>query len=60
MKVYSLVTSFVVGIAAGAQPVAGYNYGLKAYDRVRQLYKTIMPTRLLLGSLPLLSLRYSQ
>ena len=49
MKVYSLVTSFVVGIAAGAQPVVGYNYGLKAYDRVRQLYKTIMAYEIAVG-----------
>lgn len=49
MKVYSLVTSFVVGIAAGAQPVVGYNYGLKAYDRVRQLYKTIMACEIAVG-----------
>lgn len=49
MKVYSLVISFVVGIAAGAQPVVGYNYGLKAYDRVRQLYKTIMAYEIAVG-----------
>ena len=27
MKVFQIVISVVVGIAAGAQPIVGYNYG---------------------------------
>ena len=29
MKVFTIVINIVVGIAAGAQPVIGYNYGAK-------------------------------
>ena len=36
MKVFTIVINIVVGIAAGAQPVIGYNYGAKKYDRVKQ------------------------
>ena len=39
MKVFQIVISFVVGIAAGCQPVVGYNYGAGKFDRVKQIYK---------------------
>ncbi len=37
-KVYMLLRSFVLGIGHGFQPVAGYNYGAKRYDRVRKAF----------------------
>lgn len=37
-KVFSIVINIVVGIAAGSQPVIGYNYGAKNYKRVKQGY----------------------
>lgn len=39
-KVYMLIRSSLVGIGQGFQPVAGYNYGAKLYERVRQAFKT--------------------
>ena len=42
MKVFQIVISIVVGIAAGSQPIIGYNYGAGRNDRVRQLYKTML------------------
>ncbi len=37
-KIYMLLRSFVLGIGHGFQPVAGYNYGAKKYDRVRKAF----------------------
>lgn len=34
--VYSFYHMVVVGIVQGAQPIAGYNFGAKRYDRVRE------------------------
>lgn len=35
-KVSSITSAIVIGIAQGAQPIIGYNYGAKNYKRVRQ------------------------
>ncbi|MDE7327446.1 MAG: MATE family efflux transporter, partial [Lachnospiraceae bacterium] len=37
MKLFQLVLNVAIGIAAGAQPIVGYNYGAGNYDRVREL-----------------------
>ncbi len=41
-KITGLVIAFVVGIAGGCQPIVGYNFGAKEYDRVKQIYRTMM------------------
>lgn len=35
-RVFMLVFSVILGIGQGFQPVAGYNYGAKLYDRVKK------------------------
>ena len=35
MKVNQILIAFVIGVSAGVQPIIGYNYGAKNYDRVR-------------------------
>ncbi len=43
MKVNQIINSIVLGIAVGAQPIWGFNYGAKKYDRViKTLRITIM------------------
>ena len=37
-KLYMLLRSMLIGIGQGFQPVAGYNYGAKRYDRVRRAF----------------------
>ena len=37
-KVFMLVFSVVIGFGQGYQPVAGYNYGAKKYDRVKKAF----------------------
>ncbi len=49
MKVFSIVVNIVVGIAAGAQPVIGYNYGAKKYDRVKKGYRIIIISSAIVG-----------
>lgn len=42
MKLFQIVLNIAIGIAAGAQPIVGYNYGAKLYLRVRELLKLIL------------------
>lgn len=37
MKLFQIVLNIAIGIAAGAQPVVGFNFGAKKFDRVRKL-----------------------
>ena len=37
-KLYMLLRSMLIGVGQGFQPVAGYNYGAKRYDRVRKAF----------------------
>ncbi len=39
MKVNQIINSIVLGIAVGSQPILGFNYGAKKYDRVLQTLK---------------------
>ena len=38
-KVNMVFLAICIGIAQGAQPIWGFNYGAKKYDRVRQTYR---------------------
>lgn len=49
MKVFQIAISFTIGIAAGAQPIVGYNYGAKRYDRVKEIYKKMMMAEVVVG-----------
>lgn len=42
MKVFSISVNIAVGIAAGAQPILGYNFGAGHYARVRKLLGQMM------------------
>ena len=37
-RVFMFIQSVMLGIGQGFQPVSGYNYGARKYDRVRQAY----------------------
>ncbi|MDO5733211.1 MAG: MATE family efflux transporter [Eubacteriales bacterium] len=38
MKINSILIAFMVGISQGAQAIIGYNYGARAFDRVKKTY----------------------
>ena len=42
MKVNQILTSIILGIAIGSQPIFGYNYGAKKYDRVKNTLKIVL------------------
>ena len=42
MKVGQILNSIVLGIAVGSQPIWGYNYGAKKFDRVKQTLKIVL------------------
>ncbi len=42
MKLFQIVLNIAIGIAAGAQPIVGYNYGAKKFGRVRELLGLII------------------
>ncbi len=42
MKLFQIVLNIAIGIAAGAQPIVGYNYGAGKFDRVKELLKLII------------------
>ena len=42
MKLFQIILNIAIGIAAGAQPIVGYNYGAKQYSRVCELLKLIL------------------
>ena len=49
MKLFQIVINIAIGIASGAQPIAGYNYGSGAYERVRILFLTMLRWTILAG-----------
>ena len=42
MKISQILNSIIIGIAVGAQPILGYNYGAKKFDRVKQTLKLVL------------------
>ena len=39
MKINAIVLAVIIGIVQGMQPIVGFNYGAKKYDRVKEVYK---------------------
>ncbi len=42
MKISQILNSIMIGIAAGTQPIFGYNYGARRLDRVKTALKTVL------------------
>lgn len=42
MKTFSIIMSIIIGLCTGAQPILGYNYGAKQYDRVKKCYRLVV------------------
>lgn len=42
MKISQILNSIIIGIAAGSQPIFGYNYGARKFDRVKQALKIVL------------------
>lgn len=48
-KVNSLFISSVLGISIGAQPIIGFNYGARNFDRVKQVLKKVLKINFLIA-----------
>ena len=42
MKISQILTSIIIGISVGAQPIMGYNYGARKFDRVKLALKYVL------------------
>jgi putative MATE family efflux protein len=42
LKVNQIITAVIIGLAVGAQPIFGYNYGCGQIDRVKQTYRIVL------------------
>ena len=54
MKVNSIILAVVIGFNQAMQPIVGFNYGAKKYDRVRSTYKHVIASELVITILGLL------
>ena len=54
MKVFQIVISCAIGLAAGCIPVAGYNMGAGRYDRVKGLLMRLLAAEAVVGLIALL------
>ncbi|MBO5060612.1 MAG: MATE family efflux transporter [Clostridia bacterium] len=50
MKVFQIVISIVVGMAAGCIPIVGFNMGAKLNDRVKSLFTRLLVYEALVGA----------
>lgn len=51
MKVYQIAHAMFVGVSSATQPINGYNFGAKHYDRVRKTYKTAAGIAIIISAL---------
>jgi Na+-driven multidrug efflux pump len=49
MKMFAIAIAFIVGVAAGCQPIVGYNQGAGKLDRVKEIYKKMMIIEFIIG-----------
>lgn len=42
MKISQILNSIIIGLAAGSQPIFGYNYGARKFDRVKETLKIVL------------------
>ena len=50
MKVNAILLAVIIGISQGSQPIIGFNYGAKQYDRVRGIYKLAIRCNLIVSA----------
>ena len=58
MKVFQIVISIVIGMAAGCIPVVGYNMGAKRHERVKKLFSLLLIYEATVGLIALLIVEF--
>ena len=51
MKTNQILNSIIIGIAAGSQPILGYNYGAGKYDRVKKTLKKVLGLSVIISTI---------
>ena len=51
MKISQILNSIIVGISVGSQPIFGYNYGARNFDRVKQALKYVLGISLVISTI---------
>lgn len=54
MKVFTIVINIAVGIVLGAQPILGYNYGAREYKRVKETFRLVITSTVIVGLISML------
>lgn len=49
MKISQILNSIIIGLAAGSQPIFGYNYGARKFDRVKESLKLVLGTSVIIS-----------
>ncbi|MGN0291355.1 MAG: MATE family efflux transporter [Lachnospiraceae bacterium] len=50
MKTNAILLSVIIGLSQGSQPIIGFNYGAKQYDRVRGTYRLAISCNLVISA----------
>jgi len=50
MKISQILNSIIIGISVGSQPIIGFNYGAKNYDRVKKTIKIVLTLSVIVSS----------
>lgn len=50
MKIYQIAHAMFVGLASGTQPINGFNFGAKQYDRVKQTIRVATKVSLIISA----------
>lgn len=58
MKTNAILISVFVGISQGSQPIIGFNYGAKKYDRVKSVYRIAITCNLALSAVGFLLFQF--
>ena len=58
MKVNAILISVFVGLAQGSQPIIGYNYGAKVYERSRKTYLLAVKCSLIMSGIGFLCFQF--
>ncbi len=58
-KIFAIVLAFSLGAAVGGQPIIGFNYGAKKYNRVLETYKLIIIANVVIGIISMLLFEFA-
>ncbi len=58
MKIYQIAHAMFVGLASGTQPINGFNFGARQYERVKQTIQTAAKISIGISVLWFLVFRY--